>query len=94
MPKIDIGNIEKDSDMRRPFLEWYSDDKLSNEAHIVLWAIQRLVDMDLPLTVSTISDATDYDYFVIKRSIDEIEQRYNWKLEARQANLSYFLDMR
>ena len=80
MPKIDIGNIESLSDMRYPYVGMLYDDELTLEAHVVAWAFQRLVDLDLPLTITTISDATDLDYFVIKQKIDEIERVWNFKM--------------
>ena len=79
MPKIDIGNIERMGDLRGIFVEVLYDEKLSEGAHIVAWAFQRLVDLDLPLTISTISDATNLDPFFIKEKIDELEYRYFFK---------------
>ena len=80
MPKIDIGKCEKLTDVRRPYMKFIYNDDLSLEARIVAFAMQRLVDMDLPLSISTISDATDLDHWVIKQKIDEIEREHNWKL--------------
>jgi len=80
MPKIDIGDIERLRDMRYPYVDLYYDEGLSFEARFVAWAMQRLVDLDLPLTISTISDATELEPFVIKQKIDEIEKLWNWKL--------------
>ena len=91
MPKIDIGKCEELTDVRYPFVGMIYDDDLSLEARIVAFAIQRLVDMDLPLTISTISDATDLDHWVIKQKIDEIE-RTHWKLrEFDEETGKYYL---
>lgn len=76
MPKIDIGKCEELTDVRRPYVSMIYDDNLSLEARVVAFAMQRLVDMDLPLTISTISDATDLDHWVIKQKIDEIERTH------------------
>ena len=80
MPKIDIGKCEKFTDVRPPFMKFIYNDDLSLEARVVAFAMQRLVDMDLPLTISTISNATDLDHWVIKQKIDEIEREHHWKL--------------
>jgi len=91
MPKIDIGKCEKITDVRRPFMSMIYDDDLSLEARVVAFAIQRLVDMDLPLTICTISDATDLDHWVIKQKIDEIE-RTHWRLrEYDEETGKYYL---
>ena len=91
MPKIDIGKCEELTDVRYPFVGIIYDDDLSLEARIVAFAIQRLVDMDLPLTISTISDATDLDHWVIKQKIDEIE-RTHWRLREYDENTGkYYL---
>jgi hypothetical protein len=92
MPKIDIGDIERLCDMRYPYVGMLYDDGLSAEARFVVWAMQRLVDLDLLLTIKTISDATDLDHFVIKAAIDELEKKWRWKLrEYDESTGKYYL---
>jgi len=65
---------------RFPYGLIHFDEGLSGEAKEVLWAMRRLVDLDYPLTICTISNATDMDHFVIKTAIDEIEDVTNFRM--------------
>ena len=73
MEDYDIGEIESINDMRRPYSGFYFYDCISENSKPLLWVIQRIVDLDKPLTISEISRVSGKSPFFVKKAIDEFE---------------------
>lgn len=69
----DVGKIGTINDIRQPYSGLYFYKCISENSKPLLWVIQRIVDLDKPLTISEISRVSGKDPFFVKKAIDEFE---------------------
>ena len=60
-------------EVRHPYLGYFFYDDITEKYKPLLWVIQRLVDLDRPLTIMEISKVSGKDPFYVKKAIDEFE---------------------
>ena len=70
----DIGGKDLESYSRQPYFAYYQSIDLSAKAKGLLFVMQRLVDLDMPLTISNLSKYCKRSPFEVKMEIDEIER--------------------
>ena len=70
----DLGGMDLDSYARQPYYEYFFSLDLSGKAKYILFLMQRLVDLGIPLNITNLAKYSKRTPFEVNVLIDEIER--------------------